>query len=211
MKDLRKNWFQRLQEWAITQMAKVTWKTRDRLSEQELSEIRNRCKKDYYIIATRKKNYLSTFFIALGHFLLTGKWGYFSHVLMNLEDAVRDDSDFRFIEATGKGVHYSTFTEVFGTVQSVALIVPTHMSMTNWTKALDKARTLLGRPYDNLFDLKNDLEINCVELIRIALQETPDYDKNFAEFEKLAKRKKKLTPDMFVNCPDFKVVYEIKD
>jgi hypothetical protein len=211
MKNLRKNWFQRLQEWAITQMAKVTWKTRDKLSEQELSEIRKRCKKDYYIIATRKKNYLSTFFIVLGHFLLTGKWGYFSHVLMNLEDAVRDDSDFRFIEATGKGVHYSTFTEVFSTVQSVALIVPTHMSMTNWTKALDKARTLLGRPYDNLFDLKNDLEINCVELIRLALQETPDYDKNFAEFEKLAKRKKKLTPDMFVDCPDFKVIYEIKE
>jgi uncharacterized protein YycO len=129
---------------------------------------------------------------------------------MNLEDEVSSDADFRFIEATGKGVHYSDFEQVFGSVDSVALIVPVNMSITEWTNALDKARTYLGRPYDNLFDLRNDLEINCVELIRLAFSHTQDYEKNFANFEKLVSKKKRITPDMFVNCPDFKVVYSIR-
>lgn len=191
-------------------MAKVRWKDKSNLSASELDHVRTRCRKSYYIIATRREHYLSTFFIALGNFLLTGKWGYYSHVLMNLEDEVSSDADFRFIEATGKGVHYSDFEQVFGSVDSVALIVPVNMSITEWTNALDKARTYLGRPYDNLFDLRNDLEINCVELIRLAFSHTQDYEKNFANFEKLVSKKKRITPDMFVNCPDFKVVYSIR-
>ena len=207
---MEKKWYQKLQEWGILQLAKIHWKDRVDMTPEELNTLRTKLTKSYYIIATRKKNYLTTFFISLGHFLLTRRWGHFSHVLMNLEDEVNTDADFRFIEATDRGVHFSTFDEVFTTVDSVALIVPSSMSITEWTRALDKAKTYLGRPYDNLFDLANDLEINCVELIRLALSETKDYLVNFAEFEKMVKSKKKLTPDMFINCSDFKVVYELR-
>jgi hypothetical protein len=126
---------------------------------------------------------------------------------MNLEDEVKTDDDFRFIEATGKGTHYSNFDDVFGKVDAVALIKPKHMSIEEWTVALDKAKTYLGIPYDNLFNLKNTLEINCAELIRLALQALPDYETKFASFERLVAKKKKITPDMFVACPDFEVVY----
>jgi hypothetical protein len=129
---------------------------------------------------------------------------------MNLEDVVKTDDDYRFIEATGIGTHYSNFNDVFSGVDAVTLIKPRNISIDSWTKALDKLKIYLGRPYDNLFDLKSDLEINCVELIRLALKETPDYATNFAEFEKMVSKKKKLTPDMFVDCPDFEVVYKIK-
>ena len=84
------------------------------------------------------------------------------------------------------------------------------MSIEEWTAALDRAKTYLGVPYDNLFDMKNSLEINCAELVRLALQATPDYDTKFAAFEALLARKKKLTPDMFANCPDFEVVWAVK-
>jgi len=165
---------------------------------------------DYYIIATRRSNQLTTFFINLGHFLLTGKWGYYSHVLMNLEDEVADKSDFRFIEATGAGTHYSTFDQVFNGVDAVALVKPRNMSLNEWTGALDSVKVHLGKPYDNLFDIKSDLEINCVELIRLALINVPNYHTRFPEFEKLVNKKKKLTPQMFLDCSDFEVVYQIR-
>ena len=203
------NLFQRIQISFIKLSARLRWKQKYRLTPEDLEILKDRCVKDYYIIATRKSSYFSTFLIALGNFLLTGKWGFYSHVLMNLEDEVEIKSDFRFIEATGDGTHYSTFTGVFNKVDSVALIKPKSMTIEEWTAALDHIKVYLGVPYDNLFNLKNTLEINCVELIRLALQNLPDYETRFANFEKLVAKKKKLTPDMFAECEDFEVVLTI--
>lgn len=202
--------FQKVQIWFIQLAAKVHWKQKDSLTKNDDAKLKEMFEKDYYIIATRRSNYLTTFFISIGHFFLTGKWGFYSHVLMNLEDTVKTDDDYMFIEATGAGTHYSGYKDVFNKVDAVALVKPKNISIEDWTKALDKLKVYLGRPYDNLFDLKSNLEINCVELIRLALEETPNYSQNFAEFEKLVAKKKKLTPDMFVQCPDFEIVYRIK-
>lgn len=203
-------WYQKIQIWFILQLAKIHWKQKSVITSDDEFTLKDRFEKDYYIITTRKRNYLTTFFIALGNFFLTGKWGFYSHVLMNLEDEVKTDDDFMFIEATGKGTHISKFDEVFDHVDSVALIVPKNMTIDEWTEALDRAKTYLGRPYDNLFDLKSDLEINCVELVRLALEGIPDYSEKFPEFERMIAEKKKLTPDMFANCVDFEIAYVIK-
>jgi len=203
-------WFQKVQIWFIELIAKVHWKHDTLLTVEDDIELKSKFTADYYIIATRKSNYLTTFFIGLGNFFLTGHWGFYSHVLMNLEDEVKTDDDYRFIEATGEGTHYSDFEQVFGKVDAVALIKPRNMTLVEWTEALDKAKTYLGTPYDNLFDLKSTLEINCVELIRVALQALPDYPEKFAEFEKMVAKKKKLTPDMFIECSDFEVVYCVR-
>lgn len=211
VQGVKYTWYEKIQIWVILALAKVRfWKQEDVLAPEDVAELKARFEKDYYIICTRRENYLTTFLIALGNFMLTGKWGFYSHVLMNLEDEVKTDDDFRFIEATGKGVHYSAFEEVFGPVDAVALISPKNMTIEEWTEALDRAKTYLGTPYDNLFNMKNALEINCAELIRLALKATPDYDTQFAEFEAMVARKKKITPDMFANCPDFEVVWHVK-
>lgn len=202
--------FQKVQIWIIELLAKIHWKQTRPLTEDDDAMLKEKFAKDYYIIASRRGNYLTTFFISFGNFLLTGKWGFYSHVSMNLEDEVTSDSDFRFIEATGKGTHYSTYREVFHKVDAVALIKPKNMPLSEWTDALDKIKIYLGRPYDNLFDLKNALEINCVELIRLALENTPNYHTRFAEFEKMIAKKKTLTPDMFVECSDFEIIYRIR-
>lgn len=201
---------QKLQILFIKAIAKVHWHQRKLLSNNDADSLKTKFTANYYIIVTRKSNYLTTFFISLGNFLLTRHWGYYSHVLMNFEDEVIADTDFRFIEATGTGTHFSTFDTVFGKVDAVALIRPKNITLIEWTNVLDKAKTYLGVPYDNLFDLKNTLEINCVELVRIALQTLPDYDEKFAEFEKMVAKDKKLTPDMFYNCQDFEVINEIR-
>lgn len=203
-------WYQKVQIWFILQLAKVHWKQKDLLTDDDEVELKEKFTNDYYIIVSRRSNYLTTFFIALGNFLLRGKWGFYSHVFMNLEDEVKDDDDFRFIEATGAGVHYSDFKEVTTSVNAIALIKPKNMTLKEWTEALDRAKIYLGRPYDNLFDLKNDLEINCAELIRLALEGIPEYSTKFAEFEKLIAKKKTITSDMFANCSDFEIVYRIK-
>lgn len=202
-------WFQKIQIWFIRITSKLHWQQREQLAETDNKILKEMFVQDYYIIATRRSNYFTTFLINLGHFFLTGRWGYYSHVLMNLEDEVKSDDDFRFIEATGAGTHYSDFQQVFGTADAVALIKPKNMSVEEWTAALDNLKVYLGTPYDNLFNLKSTLEINCVELIRLALKATPDYETRFANFERMVSKKKKLTPQMFLECKDFEVVYEI--
>lgn len=200
--------FQKIQISAIEAMAKIHWNQTTKISPEVLEEIRQRLTKDYYIILTRKNNQLTTFLIGVANFALMKKWGFYSHALMNLEDEVKSDNDFRLIEATGVGVHYSTFESVFPPTSDVALLLPKNVSPEEWTAALDKAKVYLGRPYDNLFDLKNSLEINCVELVRLALQQLPDYSTKFAEFEKMVTKYNKITPDMFMECSDFEVVFK---
>jgi hypothetical protein len=75
---------------------------------------------------------------------------------------------------------------------------------------MDKAMTEIGKPYDSLFDLKNDNALSCVELGRTALMAEPNYYTNFANFEEMIRKRKNLTPQMFYECPDFEVVYEIR-
>lgn len=198
-------------QWFIKTIAKVEWKTKHVVTKPEVDIIRARLVDDYYIILTRHSGYLSTFFISLAHFFLTGRWGYYSHVLMNLEDEVKDDSDFRLIEATGKGVHYSIFERVFDPqCSAIVLLKPKHMSIEHWTKVMDKSKVYLGNPYDTLFDLADENALSCVELIRNALKAEPDYDKNFKHFEQMITEKKNLTPQMFVECEDFEISLEFR-
>lgn len=196
-------------DWFILSIGKIHWKFKNGLSEDELNNVRRLLTPNYYIIVTHRDNHLSTFFVGLAGWFLTGKWSYWSHALMNLEDAVQSDSDFRLIEATGSGTHYSEFNEVFD-VHGVALLKPKNMTIDDWTLVMDKANTELGKPYDSLFDLKNDNALSCVELVRTALQADPDYAVNFAEFERMIQENKNLTPQMFYDCPDFEVVYEVR-
>ena len=207
---MEKSFFQKIHEWVVVTITPIRWKQRSQITSAQKEVIREKLTHDYFIIATRRRNYLTTFFIGLGHFLLTGKWGHYSHVLMNLEDEVHSDSDFRLIEATTKGTIYSTFEKVFDRVDSVALIKPHSMTVEEWTKCMDAAKEHLGKPYDNLFNIKNDMEINCVELVRIALSALPDYRFRFANFENMIARKNNITPQMFLDCPDFHVYAEFK-
>lgn len=193
-----------------TWIGEKSWKQKKSLSEAQRNVLFNLLKPNYYVIMTRRSNHLSTYVICLANLFLTGKMGYYSHVLMNLEDEVQDENDFRLIEATGKGVHYSTFDEVFDGVDAVALLKPKHMSILEWTNAMDKVKTELGKPYDTLFDLKSDTALSCVELVRIALMATPGYETKFSHFEKTISKAKNLAPHMFYDSKDFEVVYEIR-
>lgn len=203
------NLFQKIWTSTIIFLSDIHWRDNNTLQELELAKIKQLLAKDYYVILTRKNNHLTTYLISFADYILRGKFGFWGHALMNLEDTVKTDDDYLLIEAIGSGVQASHFNDVFE-VNSVALLKPKNMTLEKWTAALDKAKTELGKPYDNLFDLKSDKEINCVELVRLALSTSPTYNEDFAEFEGMIAREGKLTPSMFYDCPDFEVAFEVR-
>lgn len=193
----------------VLTIGKVKWKTDNTLDAVEQATIRKMLIENYYIILTRRNNHLSTFFTSLANFVLTGKWGYWSHALMNMEDEVNSKADFRLIEAVGKGVVFTPFDKVFD-VHSVCLLRPKNMAVDQWTCVLDQAKKELGKPYDTLFDIANDNNLSCVELVRAALMADPNYANDFADFEASIKKSKNLSPDMFYGLDDFEVAYEVR-
>lgn len=203
--------FNTLVDKVVTMIGKVKWKTKRVLLEEEKEIIKKLLEQDYYIILTRHAGFLSSYAISFSHLLLTGKMGYYAHCLMNVEDTVKNDNDYRFIEATRVGVHYSGFNEAIDDQTSaIALLRPKNMSLSRWTDVLDKARSYVGKEYDTLYDLANDNKLSCVELVRQALRGEPDYDTNFAEFEKMINKSKNLDPQMFYECSDFEIEYEVR-
>lgn len=203
------NIFQKIADWFIQTSGKIKWSPGNLLTTSEQNNIKELLKNNYYVILTRRNNHLSTYFISIASLFLSGKWSYWGHALFNAEDAVTNDSDFRVIEAIGTGVSYTPFDRAFD-VNGVVLLKPKSMSVEQWTGVLDKAKTELGKPYDTLFDLTSDKALSCVELIRVALKAEPNYDADFANFEKMIKEARNLTPQMIYDCPDFEVVFEIR-
>ena len=187
----------------------INWKLKNPLTDSEKSKINDLLVSDYYIILTRNNNHLSSYMIGLSDFFLEGKFGYWGHALMNMESEVVNDTDFRFVEAIGSGVQYATFKQVMA-VNSIVLLRPKNMSVSQWTLVLDKAHSDVGLPYDTLFDMHQDKALSCVELVRNALMAEPDYAMNFAHFEAMVQKYNRITPQMFYDCDDFVVEYEIR-
>ena len=186
------------------------WKQTHPIHEQDKQIIHEMLAANYYVILTRRSNHISTYMTSFATRVLTGKWGFWSHALANLEDEVKDPSDFRLIEATGKGIGYSSFDQVFGDVDAVALLKPKKVTAEEWTIIMDGLKTNLGKPYDNLFDLADSTAMSCVELVRAGLKTIPNYETEFADFEKMIAQSSNLSPQTFFECPDFEVVYTVK-
>jgi hypothetical protein len=210
MQEFLRKYFGGLINWFSTAVGKVNWKQTRQITEADKATIMAMLEKDYYIIATRHGNHLSTYVISLAGFIATGRWSVYGHVCMNLEGDNPEKKDFRLVEAVGTGSKYSTFDEVFGDADGVCLMKPRSMTVDHWTAVLDKAKTEVGKPYDTLFDLANDTAVSCVELVRDALQGEPHYAEDFSHFEKMINKIKNLTPQMFRDCPDFSVAYEVR-
>jgi hypothetical protein len=187
----------------------INWKLKNPVTEDEKAKVNVMCRDNYYIILTRNNNHLSSYIIGLGDFFLEHKFGFWGHALMNTEDKVVNDTDFRFVEAIGSGVQYATFEEVMA-VNSIVLLKPKNLSADEWAAVLEKAYKDVGKPYDTFFDLHQSSKLSCVELVRDALMAEPNYSTDFANFEAMVQKYNRVTPQMFYDCPDFEVVYETR-
>lgn len=207
--------------WAVPKVSWISWNSLKALfnggvffdlQEKDWDNIQKFIATNHYIILTRNSSHLSTYFVAFGNLFARGQWGFWGHALMNVEedDDPNIDTGYRLVEATGTGVHYSSFFEVFS-CDAVALLKPKDVTDKEWFGIMQAAKKEIGKPYDNLMDLMSDNNVNCVELVRIGLKALPNYEKRFANLEKMiAEEGLNLTPDMLYNCSDFETVLEIR-
>jgi hypothetical protein len=117
------------------------------------------------------------------------------------------------IEAVGKGVQETYFDDVFD-CDSVVCLAPSFASDAEWAAVseivLEKARKQLGKKYDTIFNILEDNEVSCIELVRVSLMALPQYDLRFKDFEDMIHIYKNVTPQMLYDSKSFRVVWEVR-
>lgn len=179
------------------------------LKEEDHDKLKMILSSGYYIILTQRKSHLTTYLIGILSYIKTRQWPKYTHVLMNV-DTVEDPTQwnkFRLMEATNSGVHWSTFMQVFD-CDSVVVLAPLNKDW-NWDDTVEGLLKQFGLLYDDLFDIDDAQRVSCVELVRNALKADPKYAESFKDFEATINVVGNLTPQMFRDCADFRVVFEV--
>jgi hypothetical protein len=129
---------------------------------------------------------------------------------MNVEGDIKNNLDFKLIEATGDyGVHYSTFMKVFD-CDSICLLKPRGVSLDEWTKFMDKVKASYGKKYDDLFNLMDEEQVSCVELVLSGLKMLTNYEARFPQLLKLIADSDNLVPQMLYDCGELEICYEAR-
>jgi len=182
------------------------------LKPEDLDILKTMLADGYYMILTHRKTHFTSVLITFMAWVKTSKWSKYTHVLMNLdlEESADAFEKFKLMEATGRGVHYSSFMEVFD-VDAVCLISPKNMTKEDWDAVMKTVAEQLGKPYDNLFNLNDDSHVSCVEMVLDALNDAlPDLEQKFPDLVAQIKKYGNLTPQMYRDCTDFEVILEIR-
>lgn len=198
----------RLYHWVAMIPGKISWGNKTAITTEHKKELAKLFASGYYVILTGSKTHLSSIVVSLLSWIKTGVWANYSHALMNCDNITdpANTTEFKFMEATSKGVHYSTFDEVFR-CDSVCLLTPKNIDNEEWTKIIDALLLQKGKPYDDLFDLSDSTHISCVELVLNAFKAV-NYEQEFTDLARLIKDEGNLIPQMYRSCIDFTVKYE---
>lgn len=179
------------------------------LKEADHDQIKQLLATEHYIVLNWRKSHLTTWLIGLISLVKEKKWPRYTHALMNV-DREGDSSkwsQFLLMEATGTGVHPSTFMQVFD-CDHVCLLRPKNLSSEKWDAVIQGLLEQDGYSYDNLFDLSDQTRVSCVELVLNALKKSPSYAQDFPHLEEMIQKVGNLTPQMYRECEDFEVVFE---
>lgn len=180
-----------------------------RLKEEDHDRIREILSKNYLIILTRRRSHLTTYLISCISAIVDKKLSHYTHALMNVEGTLDGHIGYKLIEATGSGVHYSSFMNVFD-CDSVVLLAPKGISIEDWTKVLDEVKDDLGKGYDTLFDITSDQNVSCIELIYWGLKALPDFEQRFPKLVKMINETKNITPQMLYDSGELEIVFEVR-
>jgi len=210
------NFYQHTVDYVVLNiLGKVTWEglfatfhngKKFLLSKEEWKQIEDILEKNSCIILTRRNSHLSTYGTSLAHYIKTGSWGYYGHALVNIE---KDDEPFKMIEATGVGTHWTSFDAVFN-CDSACLLIPKGLTLQDWKEMFDNAVTILGVPYDSLFDFANASKLSCIEVVYLLLQKAAPESPSFIALDAMLKKYGCLTPEMLYDTKAFDIVLEIR-
>ena len=182
------------------------------LSENKIREIKRYLRDQNCLIATYDPYSLSGMFVIVGTYIKTRRWPKYTHLIANTERAQTSLSlpiEFKFVEATGKGVKKPTFDQVFRKVKRAALLTPKFCTQDQFEEAIYFANDTVGREYDFLYNNGDQTKMSCVEVILYCLRKLPNYEVNFRCLDFMMKYLKVLTPQMFIDCGEFHV-YEVE-
>lgn len=190
--------------------AKLNNGVRYEVTQQEREHMAELLKRGHYLILTEHKTYLTTYLIGLLTYFKTKQWPTYVHILMNLDVGTKENEfGFKLMEATNKGVHYSSFEEVFG-CDNICIIEPKNMDLLEWALVQAELSTQLGKNYDDFFDIKDDTHVSCVEMCLESLKALSTFEADFPHLDAMIKSVGNLTPQMYRDCLDFTVIYETK-
>jgi len=162
------------------------------------------------VILVRRSAHLTTYLIGLGHFILTGKFGYWSHTAINLPGSyMSSPRDIIILEATRDGTHPSGFDDLLS-ADSFAILEPVCCTKEEWDRSLEKAPDYVGRPYDGLFSVSNHDAMSCVEYVLVVVEGIENHREKFKNLYNTINKYGNLTPDMIYECEDFKVTHEYR-
>lgn len=177
------------------------------LTDNDIERVCEFLLRDNFVGLTYRKTHFTSYPIVLAHWLVTGNWKLISHAWINVDKEEFDSSKIRIFESISKGTIVSPFWKVLN-CDTVILLKPKHMTDYGWSKAMEYVQSKLGTKYDALCNEENDDELNCVELVVDAiLNEMPWALPNL---KVMIKKYKCLTPQMLLECGDFKICLEIR-
>ena len=202
------NVFYKVYHWLAEIPPKISWRRTHKITDQQRDQLAQVLASGYYVILTGSTSHLSSVMVSFLSWCKTGRWAKYSHVLMNCDNIETPDErdDFKFVEATARGVAYATFDSVFA-CDRVCLLTPKHITNTEWTQVIDALLNQIGRPYDDLFDLADSTHVSCVEVVLDALA-AADYATDFANLSAMIQGQGNLVPEMYRDCADFTVAVE---
>jgi len=177
------------------------------LTREDVNFLCNCLQSDRYFGLLRRKVHLTTYLISIGHFILTGKFGYWSHIWANVEDDEADQLSIDIIEAVGKGVIVSPFWDVLN-CDAICLLKPKYINDEQWEKVAKEIRGFVGKKYDSFFNINNPDELSCEELLYWGIMSVDD--KALPGLNRLIKKYGNFTPDMIYSCGDFMICAEIR-
>ncbi len=188
----------------VLMLGSIKFGSSDLLTHEDKRAISAILNQGNYFILIQRKFHLTTFLISAGHFLKTGRWGKWSHALLNIETLHASNySEHKLLEAVGAGVKFSDFDEVFTDCSAVMILrprVPAHYGEVAWECAIGTAIENIGKGYDTKFDYADSSKVSCIELCSEVMKSFPDADFLFHGFFAMVKNEKQMTPDMLVEC-----------
>lgn len=174
------------------------------LSPNDRYIVKTILKSEPVIILTASKVHLSSFLVKVLSYFTTFKKTEYSHAVMSYYD-YKDDT-FILIESTNSGVHVSSFDEVMA-CSDICILEIKHDHEKDIDLINNELQKQLGKKYDNLFDIADESRVSCVEVVYHSLKKF-DFDKDYPNLAKTIAEKNTLTPQMFRDCGDFKILFE---